>query len=260
MSVRNDKIELLKLKQGIIEESESIKEEKPPEKYEVHGLARITNFFYHNKVYILAVSFVIIAAVIMIVPSVTKEKEDIRVLIAVNDKNVMSSLYLKIEDLEKSFEKFTPDYDKSGYVHDEIYYIDMSESSDPQFVMANQSKFYGELATGKAVMLIANMEMFEEMLADEPPENLFTDLHALFPECENITGNYYFKIKGSPLADEAGYETACPDDLYIALRSDFQGLASKPENLSNEGKYAVEVLSNIISGNIINSSGEEKER
>lgn len=250
MSLQDDKRELLKLKQGIIEESETIVEEKPHHE-ELHGFARVSNFIYHNKIYIIIVAFFAIVVTFLVVSTVTQERGDARIIIVGNDSSVIASIYFKLDDYEKALESFTIDYDNNGYVHDDIFYIDMSPTADSQYYMSNQAKLYGELATGKAVMLIGNMAMFEELLAGETPDGMLTNLSDLYPENSAVFDDYYYQVKGSALADAAGYVESCPEDLFIAIRSDFQGLTSNDEELKINRKRALEILDNIINNNVV---------
>ena len=92
MSYQDDKRELLKLKQGIIDESESeIHEEEKPV-YELHGFKRIENFFYHNKWYVIAGVFFAAVAAFLINSLLQKQQGDIRVLVVTKDKEISSRL------------------------------------------------------------------------------------------------------------------------------------------------------------------------
>ena len=59
MSYQDDKRELLKLKQGLIEESETIQEEKH-EVIELHGWKKVSNFFYHYKWHVVVITFFVL--------------------------------------------------------------------------------------------------------------------------------------------------------------------------------------------------------
>ena len=81
MSYQEDKRELLKLKQGLIEESEQIHEEEKPV-YQVHGaFKKIENFFYHYKWHVVVGLFAIVVLSFLVVSTLTKEKGDIRVIV-----------------------------------------------------------------------------------------------------------------------------------------------------------------------------------
>ena len=49
--------ELLKLKQGIIEESDIIQQDEPEEILRPTGIKAVENFFYHYKWYVVLIAF-----------------------------------------------------------------------------------------------------------------------------------------------------------------------------------------------------------
>ena len=143
MSYQDDKRELLKLKQGIIneEESEIHEEEKPV--YEVHGIKKVENFFYHYKWYVVAGIFFAAVFVFMMVSLLQKEQGDIRVLVVTKNKGIASNVMYKMQEFEKAFELYCPDYDNSGYIHVDVYNVDLSENPDPQYSLAGVTKLTG---------------------------------------------------------------------------------------------------------------------
>ena len=57
-----ERIELMKLKSGVIDESESSIKEEHDQIRELHGFEKVQNFFYHNKVWIIFTIFIIAVA------------------------------------------------------------------------------------------------------------------------------------------------------------------------------------------------------
>ena len=251
----DDKRELLKLKQGLIEESETIREEEngygDKGVYEVVGFKnKVSNFFYHYKWHVIVTVFLVAIASFLIITTVTKEKGDIRVLAFAKDPDTSASLYYKTNDFEKAFEQFAKDYDGNGYTHTEFFFMNMGENQDYNYYFTNQTKLFSEVSSGTAQIYIADKEMFTEVIGDQTESEAFVDLSALYPDEENIVDKYYFKVKGSSLADAAMYVEGCPDNMYIAVRSEgFRGYnqIGKDELLENHSR-ALEVLDNIISG------------
>ena len=95
MSYQDDKRELLKLKQGIIEESETITEAEKP-KYEVHGFKRVENFFYHYKWHVVAGLFAAAVLTFLIHSLVTKEQGDMRVLLVTKNPEVADNVTFRM--------------------------------------------------------------------------------------------------------------------------------------------------------------------
>ncbi|MDE6731911.1 MAG: hypothetical protein K2J77_03455, partial [Oscillospiraceae bacterium] len=99
---REERIALLKMKQGLIEESEIIPETGYGEPPKENVLQRLSSFVYRNKMFvILGVLFAAIAAFI-IYQFATREKEDLHVLLVAYDENSMMMLYS--EDIARALE------------------------------------------------------------------------------------------------------------------------------------------------------------
>lgn len=257
MSYDDDKRELLKLKQGLIEESETIKEEPNSAdkgKYEVKGVKnKVANFFYHYKIHVLLISFFAVLTVFLVYTTVTRERGDARVLLFSDDPDVTSTFYYKAHDIELALEQYTPNYDDNGYVHVELFYMNMNTEQDANYYMADQAKLYGEIQSGTAQMFIANKKQLKGILGDQTESEGFEDLSALYPDDPNIVDKYYYHIKGTAFAETAMYLESCPDDLYIVIRSkDFMGMKKYNEEMEKNHAKAMEIFDNIIKDNKIN--------
>lgn len=245
MSYQDDKRELLKLKQGIIEESDTIKEEKIEYAKPVGAKAKLLNFLYHYKLVIIVVVFLAGVFAFMMYDTLSKEKADLRIMLVATTDEINSTLYLKTNDIELAVEKYCPDFDNSGYVHVETYYVDLTEGGDPNYYFSNQAKLYGEISTGTAHIFMGNKDMFQGIIGDADPAEMFVNLGELYPDNENIDGIYY-KIKGTEFAKACKWIESCPDDLYICVRSVFDGMTSNQEKMLENHEKSLEVLDNII--------------
>ena len=243
MSYQDDKRELLKLKQGIIDESETIHEEEKPV-YELHGWKRVENFIYHYKWYIVVAVFFAAVAAFLVISLARKEQGDIRVLVVTKDKETAASVMYKTKELEQAFELYTPDYDNSGYVHTDVYNVDLSENPDPQYSLAAVTKVTSEVMYGEAQLFVVDTAGAEAVTGGS--DSYFIDLEELYPDNERVSGCFY-KLKGTPFAQSAQYYEACPDDLYIAVRRASESDANSSRSLPAM-KKALEVVDNIISG------------
>lgn len=259
MSYNDDKRELLKLKQGIITESETIKEEgaaADKAHYEVKGARKkIANFFYHYKWHLAVILFFAVVGFFLVYTTLSKEREDIRVLAFAENEEVSGYLYYKIGDLELALEQYTDDYDKNGEVHAELYYMDMNIGQDGTYYMINQTKLMSEVGLAKAQLYIADRSQLEVILGDQEESRGFEDLSALYPDDPQVTDKYYYKVKGSAFAKTVGNSESCPDDLYIAVRSNsFSGYAKLDDGTLENHRRALEVLDNIVKDNKINDA------
>ena len=250
MSYNDDKRELLKLKQGIIEESETIKELPHEENinYEVKGFGKkVANFFYLYKIHIVLITFFAALAVFLAYSVLSREQADIRVLVFAENPDTTATVFYKINDFETALEQYTPNYDENGYTHVEVFSMNMNPQQDSNYYMANQAKLFGELKSGTSQFFIADRSSLEMIIGEQKESQAFVDLSALYPDDPSIVDSYYYHIKGSTFADALMYLESCPDDLYIAIRSsDFQGVNPYDDEMAENHRRAVEVFDNIV--------------
>ncbi|MBQ9384383.1 MAG: hypothetical protein IJT87_09105 [Ruminiclostridium sp.] len=245
MSYQDDKRELLKLKQGIIDESESVIHEEEKPVYDLHGRKKAENFWYHNKWYVIAGVFFAAALTFMLVTTLGKKQGDIRVMVVTKNKEISANVTYKTQEFEEAFELYCRDYDDSGYVHVDIYSADLSENADPQYMLAGVTKVTSEILFGETQMFIVDREGAEAITNGDLTQ--FVDLSALYPDIEFTEGRLY-KIKGTPFAQNCQYYEACPDDLYIAVHNATEQDENHARSIPAKAK-ALETLDNIIRGN-----------
>lgn len=244
MSYQDDKRELLKLKQGLIEESESVKEEKR-EVVELHGWKKVSNFFYHYKWHVIAATFFVTVAGFFIYDLVKKEHGDMRVLIVTKENELAKQVNHKTKDFELAFEKYCPDFDDSGYVHVDTYNIDLSENIDGNYMLAGVTKLTGEISYGEAQLYIMDTPALESIITEGDTSG-FVNLEELYPDNPQIDGVFY-KLKDSEFAHLANYVEACPEDLFMVVRRTTDVTANK-ERAEAAQEKAMEVIDNIING------------
>ena len=121
--ILEEKKELIRLKQGIIEESEII-----PEEHEAAVIMspwkKFTNFIYHNKWW-LGIGILLAAiAVFLIHDLVTKPNPDIIVLVICDNYAVGEE-----SSLQEYVESFTDDFNGNGKVLASVYYIQILQHS-----------------------------------------------------------------------------------------------------------------------------------
>lgn len=248
--------ELLKLKQGIIEESDIIPQDETEEAAKPTGAKAVENFFYHYKWYAAAIAFFAVVFGIMIVQAVTKEKPDLKV--AVISSAMESGMYPKLNDIEKTLEKYCPDFDGNGYVHVQINYIDLSTvSGNVEYIDANRQKFQSiELFGGESQMWLCDYGVIEELYGAYEKIDFFVDFDVEFPEAELIDGEGLV-LRATDFAESARWST-CPDDAAVYVREEFENMTGNGKQAREQRERALEVYRNLASGVVINaeSAGE----
>lgn len=149
--LQEKKIELTKLKMGVIDESETIKEvhEEAPE---LTLGEKLDNIWYRSKWIILFVIFCVVAGTYIIYSQVTSEKADMTVLVVMDN----NALYARTEEVEEFLEQYCDDLDGNGYVHVLVYNIVLSDLEDVTSSTSAQAQLMTQLMTGDNILIISD--------------------------------------------------------------------------------------------------------
>lgn len=253
---REEYVELLKMKQGLIEESELIPETGYVEIPELHGLAKFGNFVYHNKAFILIGAFFLAVAVFLTVQIATRKIYDLYVLVISTSGS--SELLWRYDDIEDALTKYCPDFDNNGYVKVGINFIDLGAVNEgTEYGSAQTMKFSSELYMGESQMFIGDEGFWEYLYGNEDglDVQIFEDLSEYFPEDElyRKTGLH---INSTDLHKDARWDT-CPDSINIFLRCEFDTATGNKKNAQEQRERAHIVFQNIVEGNVVNPPAEE---
>lgn len=253
MSYQDDKRELLKLKQGLIEESETIREEEKPV-YELHGRKRVANFFYHYKWHVIVGAFFLAVVGFFLYDLLKDDVGDLRILVVAKDHDVAANVGYKTHDLELAFEQYCPDFDNNGYVHVDVYNIDLSENIQADYMLGNVTKLTGEIGYGEAQMYLLDTPALESITTDGDLSG-FVNLEERYPDCPQADGVFYH-FKGSEIAALSGYVEACPEDLFLVIRKVGERTANR-DRAEKAQRRALEVMDNIVNTNLSGWKFEE---
>lgn len=252
---REERIALLKMKQGIIEESEIIPETgyAPPPKQSVP--ARISSFIYRNKIFVvLGVLFAVIA-VFLVAQVITREKDDLHVLLVAYDRDSMMMLYS--DDIAKALEMYCPDFDGNGKVHVSVNFIDRTtRGASSQYDDVQMQKLTSELQYGTAQLIIADEGFTERVNAEgnmsdsDAMRGFFLEQTDKFSEEELFYG-CGIRANKTQLARKAGWSD-CPDNVILLIRDETDANSSNDKENAENRERAQIVLQNILDNNIVN--------
>lgn len=252
---REERIALLKMKQGIIEESELIPENEHAEARKLTGREKVSNFIYRNKAYILLGAFFTFVVTLLTVQLLTREKEDLYVLaIAFDSKSEMGWRY---GDLTTALEKYCPDFDENGKANVVINYIDRTSGEIySDYDRMNAQKLTMEFMAATSQFIIADEEILEWLSGDEGPDTsklrkYFVDLTDLCSE-DMLYEGVGVRVNQTALAKQARWEN-CPDNVVIFVRAELDNGSSSVKKNARNRERAMTVLKNIIDGNIVNT-------
>lgn len=211
--ILEEKKELMRLKQGLIEESETIHEEHE-EAPKLSLWKKITNFFYHNKWW-LGIGTVLAAAAVFLVHNLlTKPHPDLTVIVLGEYDSVGYA-----EGLADYVESFADDFNGNGKTEAEIYYIPYSSDDYKNYANGVDGKLATQFQAAESVIVIGGSDVNDIL----NPEEIFVNLEELYPDNKNVK-EYRFNLKDTDFAERIGIGNELSDDeLFIAIR--------RPKNL-----------------------------
>ena len=121
--IQQERIELIRLKQGVITESDTIHEEKE-EKPKLPFWKKVGNFFYHNKWWLGITTALVAIFTFLIVDYFSKVKPDLIVMLLTDDAELQSDTTA----LEAYLEQFTDDENGDGKIQVDIYPIPVTDN------------------------------------------------------------------------------------------------------------------------------------
>lgn len=229
--LNEDKIELIKLKNGIIEESETIKEEHEP-KIELHGWAKVSNFFYHNKMIIIFISFFVIIFGIVAVDSIKQKQPDYMIFMIADN-----GLEFRSDELEKYIAEFADDANNDGEVVVSVVSCPLREGATDQEAIANQSKFFGQLQTAQNIFVIADQKIDQDLrdnLSDVTKD--FKGYDCVTKDGISFDSDYMHKV--------CNYKNM-PDGVFLAMRTPIRTMNDKLETMQKNYDKAYKVFAKI---------------
>ena len=214
-----ERIELMKLKNGVIEESETIKEVHE-EKTELHGKEKVANFWYHNKIWILFAVFIIGVVTFIMVDEFTRVRPDMNIMMIANN-----GLAYRQNELEEFFFFFGDDLNGDGEVVVRVMMLPLDPNSkDYQAQNGYQAKFLAQIQMPDGILVINDsntdkdfMSIFKDDLQKDFPGNKYID---------EIGLSLNFKF----LADEFKFENM-PYDVHLSLRAPVSTINSSQEEM-----------------------------
>lgn len=240
--LRQEKLELLKLKQGVISEEDIPKEEKVEKHYTLSQ--KIGNFFYHNKLYIIIGTLFAALAIFLIYDIISTTRPDAAVMIIAEDEEFE---YIK-NNMESVLERYCRDYNGDGKIYVRVSYLPAAVEEYSLTDQANSTKLVAEFQSGDSIIVIGDREVCETMGITE---GVLADMSEFFPGDENAMELGYM-LNGTSFAEDIGYEELS-DDLFISFRLPRSGFGVNEEAFQQNFNNAIDLWSNYINGIEINT-------
>lgn len=239
---RQEKLELLKMKQGIIEESEIVPEDEHLPYEKPHGLKKISNFFYHNSWYLIPLTVAAAIVIFLAVNFFSREKADIEIVIAVTEEN--SELLRKSDIIEKTIEKYCPDFDENGKVHANLEIIDLSMSDvQTQYADVERQKFSFEEQNYFRPLTICDKGFVNDYIPS------FDYNYEVFADLDNLPDNLLYGTNAVLMSKTSA---DISENALLCIRNAPAYTTSSKEDVDERRRRALIVLENIASDNVVN--------
>ncbi len=227
-TLQDRKIELIKLKQGVIESSDVIKEVHE-EKPKLTLSQKLSGMWYRSKWLIIFAAAMVFAFAYIIYDTATAEHPDFTVLAISSD----TGLYYRSVELEEFMESYAYDANGDGEVSVLIYNI-TTDYGDPNTATSAQAQIMSQLQSGENVIIIS----------DESTDFLMTDFREDYPDSDRFTENGL--LLNCALTREKLKWEAMPDNLYIGVRSAARLLSTSKDEMQEEIDKAMPVFEKIV--------------
>lgn len=220
MSIDNDKRELLKLKQGLIDSSESIDESGYGAVMPSTFKEKLINWLWHSKTVIITMLIIISLGFVVWYYFFVAEKSDIEIYSAGNYTVILRQL------IEKNGEKYCQDYDKNGKVK-----ISIRQAGEDEVL--GYTDLYSQIENGKASIYIGKKDKLTALYDDY----INAKNEVIFSDLKEITGEegYLIDVSKTQFGKDLKLFTT---EVFIAVRKDD----------SESEKQAIEFLSNLYNG------------
>ena len=227
-----ERVELMKMKSGVIEHSDAISE-TPDTTRKAQGFEKVTNFFYHYKIPVIFAVAVIAAVTYMVYDAVTRKKPDLTVIMVANN-----GLEFRTQELEDFFEKYVDDRNGDGEVYVQVISCPLNPNSTDMSQTSNQAKALAQLQTADNLFMIVDSNTDPDFL-----DVLYHDFGKDYP------GNKYMTENGLSLnlklfANEVKYESM-PYDVVLGMRAPIKTVQDSKEKMQENFDRDVKVFEAI---------------
>lgn len=214
--LQQEKLELIKIKQGIIAADESEDKQSKEKHYSIWE--KMNSFFYRNKIMVILGAIGVFLVGFLTVDFINKDRPDMTIMVLIDDQE----FDLKKEQIGKVFEKYIDDINGNGEIHVTTYYMPLSENLDPYTQQANSTKYIAFMEGGTNMLVMADKEVYERL----QPESQLYDLQKDYPDKENVK-EYGFYFSKTNFLNDIGYNGDASDEYYIGIRKVSEGARNK---------------------------------
>lgn len=238
--IRQDRIELMRLKQGVITKSDRIHEETESKPKLPLG-KKISNFFYHNKWWLGITCVLVLLFGYMAYQEITKVDPDFVVMVLTDNEQLQK----KSQALQAYFESFIADENGDGKKVVSIYCIPVTDDiDDMDYYTGNATKLSTQMQMADGVMLLTDAKA-NDYISDE---DTLVNLETLYPNDSHVR-EYGYYLRYTDFAQKIGYTDGKLDrDLCISLRipkKTYDSLEEMQENYAIAENVLQQVMADL---------------
>lgn len=240
--LQEDKVELMRLKQGVISESERLNPEQAPQKKYTLG-ERFGNWLYHSKWWLGMAAFIVFIAGFLIYDYFMREDPDLRILVISENEDI----YLHTPELTGWAAQYCPDYNDNkkqevGLVYVPVAVGEMETASVDE--ASSNTQLMVQFETANCMIVIADDASEKYLTPDGKGDEIFADLAALYPDCAQIDG-YKLMLEDTAFASLCGLTQPLNKGTYLALRKPSENFESLEKN-QTAYDHAKELLNQLM--------------
>ncbi len=234
--LESEKIELVKLKTGVIDESDIIKEEVS-DPIKLSKTQWIKNFWWHNKIIIILVMLAVVVVAYITYDSLSRVKPDIKIIMTVNN-----GLTNRIEEIEDYFERFCPDINGDGEIKAQIISVPLTDDTDDYVqIQQYQETYLANMQTGEIIFILTDDKTDTDIYSENDSDNLLADVSEEFENNEFVTEKG-LSLKGDYIEDVFKYHTDYPQNIYLGMRKPIKTLKDSKEDMQENYDAAYEIF------------------
>lgn len=234
--LENEKVELVKLKTGVIDESDIIKEEiSAPVK--LSKKEWLKNFWWHNKIIIIIVILALAVVSYITYDTLSRVRPDIKIIMTVNN-----GLVNRTEEVENYFERFCTDLNGDGEVKVQVLSAPLTDDTDDYVqIQQYQEVYLANMQTGEVIFILTDDKTDTDIYSENESDNLLSDLSSEFKDNEFVN-NKGLALKGDYIEDVFKYHTNYPQNIYLGMRKPVKTLKDSKEDMQKNYDEAFKIF------------------
>ncbi len=233
----DERIDLMRLKQGVITDSDKVfPEQAPPKKYTISE--KIGNWLYHSKWWLGIAVFCVAVGGFLVYDYVTRVEADVNLLLISNDH----AIYAKSEALSDMMEQNLTDYNGDERSVASVVFVPVSKSSmeTGSFSTSYNTQLLVQMQSNMCMLVIGDTESDGYIEA----EKVYAEIESLYPRYDFID-NDRILLKDTYFQEWLGMEEELREGAYLALRLPTAGMSSQ-EDMQKAYDEALPVLESLM--------------